>query len=86
MKEHRAATRLGQLEKSAVAEHGRHNTVDWSDVRILDEASRNSVLLIKEALHIRLRPTEEKINRDLGLDVPVCWVHTIKILQPWQRC
>ena len=56
MKEHHAAARLGQLEKSAVAE---------------------SVLLIKEDQKIRLRPTEE-INRDLGLDIPECWVHTIK--------
>ena len=87
MKEHRAAARLGQLEKSAVAEHAWQDghTIDWSDVRILDEAPRNSVLLIKEALHIRLRPPEEKINRDLGLDVPECWVHTIKTLQPQQR-
>ena len=67
MKEHRAAAHLGQLEKSAVAEHARQDghVIDWSDVRILDAASRNSALLIKEAL----RSTEEKINRDLGLDV-----------------
>ena len=80
MKEHHAAARLGQLEKSAVAEHAWQDghTIDWSDVPILDEAPKNSVLLIKEALHIRLRPTEDKINRDLGLDVPECWVHTIK--------
>ena len=57
MKEHRAAARLGQLEKSAVAEHAWQDghTIDWSDVRILDETPKNSVLLIKEALHIRLR-------------------------------
>ena len=87
MKEHRAAARLGQLEKSAVAEHAWQDghTIDWSDVRILDEAPKNSVLLIKEALHIRLRPTEDKINRDLGLDVPECWVHTIKTLKPQQQ-
>ena len=87
MKEHHAAARLGQLEKSAVAEHAWQDghTIDWSDVPILDEAPKNSVLLIKEALHIHLRPTEDKINRDLGLDVPECWVHTIKTLKPQQR-
>ena len=87
MKEHRAAAHLGQLEKSAIAEHVWQDghTIDWSDVRVLDEATRNSVLLIKEALHIRLKPTEEEINRDLGLDVPECWVHTIKALKPQQR-
>ena len=86
LKEYCAAARLGQLEKSAVAEHAWQDghTIDWSDVRILDEAPKNSVLLIKEALHIRLRPTEDKINRDLGLDVPECWVHTIKTLKPQQ--
>ena len=49
MKEHRAAARLGQLEKSAIAEHAWQDghTIDWSDVRVLN---RNSVLLIKEAL------------------------------------
>ena len=63
----------GELEKSAVAEHAwqdGHTMIDWSDVLILDEAPKNSVLLIKEALHISLRPTKDKINRDLGLDVP----------------
>ena len=49
MKEHRAAAHLGQLEKSAVAEHARQNghTIDWSDVRILDEAPEDSVLVSK---------------------------------------
>ena len=53
LKEHCAAARLGQLEKSAVAEHAWQDghTIDWSDVRILDEAPKNSVLLIKETLH-----------------------------------
>ena len=83
MKEHRAAARLGQLEKLAIAEHAWQDghTIDWSDVRVLN---RNSVLLIKEALHIRLKPTEERFNRDLGLDVPECWVHIIKTLKPQQ--
>ena len=81
MKEHRAAARLGQLEKSAIAEHAWKDghAIDWSDVCVLDEATRNSML------HTRLKATEEKINRDLGLDVPECWVHTIKTLKPQQR-
>ena len=72
MKEHHASARLGQLEKSAVAEHAWMNghVIDWDDVRVLDEVPKSSVLLIKEALHIRLRPQAEKTNRDLGLEVP----------------
>ena len=43
MKEHRAAARLGQLEKSAVAEHAWMNghAIDWDDVRVLDEAPKS---------------------------------------------
>ena len=83
MKEQHTVPRLGQLEKSAVLEHAWQDghTIDGSDVRILDEASKNSVSLIKEALYISLRPTEDKINRDLGLDVRECWVHTVKTLK-----
>ena len=70
-----------------MAEHAWQDghAIDCSGVRILDEAPKNSVLLITEALHIRLRPTEDKINRDLGLDVPECWVHAIKTLKPQQQ-
>ena len=58
------AARLGQLEKSAVAEHAWQDghVIDWSGVCVLDGASKNSVLLIKEALHIRLRHTDGRMN------------------------
>ena len=87
MKEHHAAARLGHLEKSAVAEHAwqEGHTINCSGVRILDEASRNSVLLIKEAMHIRQRGTDGTINRDTGLDISQCWVHAIKTLQSCQQ-
>ena len=57
---------------SVVSEHAWQDghTIDRSDVRVLDQATRprSSALLIKEALHMCLRPTEEKITRDLGLN------------------
>ena len=58
IKGHHAAAHLEQLENSTIAEHAWQDghTIDWSDVRVLNEATRNSVLLIKEALHIRLKP------------------------------
>ena len=68
MKEHRAAAHLGQVEKSAVPEHAWTNehVIDWDDVRVLDETPKSSVLLIKEALHIRLRPPEERSTETLA--------------------
>ena len=87
MKEHHVAAHLGHMEKSAVAEYAwqEGHTINWSGVCILDEASRNSVLLIKEAMHICLRGTDGTINRDTGLDIPQCWVHAIKTLQSCQQ-
>ena len=72
IKEHQAAAHLGQLEKSAVAKHAWQvgHVIDWSGVRVLDGASKNSVLLIMEALHIRLRHTDGRMNRDMGLYIP----------------
>ena len=60
MKEHKAATRRGELEKSAIAEHAwnHHHQVEWDEIKVLDEAANNTPLLIKEALHIHLTDTE----------------------------
>ena len=51
------------LSAISVGKSGCHG----NDVGVLDKATRSSALLIKEALHMCLRPTEEKITRDLGL-------------------
>ena len=34
---------------------------------------RGQELLVKEALHIQMTPSEERFNRDEGLEVPRCW-------------
>jgi len=56
IKEHRAATRRGETEKSAIAEHawGQQHPILWEETSVLDQAKNNTTLLIKEALHIRL--------------------------------
>ena len=57
IKEHRAATRQGETEKSAIAEHawGQQHPLLWEETSVLDQAKNNTTLLIKEALHIRLQ-------------------------------
>ena len=35
-------------------------------------------LLVKEALHIQMTPSEECFNRDGGLEVPGCWTAMMK--------
>ena len=74
MKEHKAATRRGELEKSAITEHAwkHHHQVEWDEIKVLDEAANNTTLLIKEALHIRLTDTETLINRDEGVAISDC--------------
>ena len=86
MKEHKAATRRGELEKLAIAEHGiawnHHNQVEWDEIKVLDEAANNTTLLIKEALHIRLTDTETLINRDDGVAISDCWTAILSHAHP----
>ena len=70
--EHRDACERGMMEKSAVAEHAweNHHPIDWEETTVLDRG-RGQELLLKEALHIQMTPSEERFNRDGGLEVPV---------------
>ena len=47
------ATRRGDLEKSAIAEHAwnHHHQVVWDKIKVLDKVANIITLLIKEALH-----------------------------------
>ena len=75
LKEHQAATRRGETEKSAVAEHAwthQHRPL-WDETAILDQARSNSTLLIKEAFYILTAEREKLLNRDQGLQVSECW-------------
>ena len=47
---------------------------------MVDQARRHMELKVKEALHIQMTPTEERLNRDSGLDLPGCWISTLKRL------
>ena len=73
IKEHRAATKRGETEKSAIAEHawGQQHPILWEKTSMLDQAKNTTTLLIKEGLHIRLTDLE-LINRDKGVAIPEC--------------
>ena len=79
LKEHRDACERGMMEKSAVAEHAweNHHPIDWEETTVLDRG-RGQELLLKEALHIQMTPSEERFNRDGGLEVPGCWIAVMR--------
>ena len=76
LKEHQAATRRGETEKSVEAEEhawSRHHQPLWEETWILDRASHTTTFLIKETIHISLRDPAELLNRNQGLDIDCCW-------------
>ncbi len=55
VKEHQDACKRGDEKVSAIAEHAwrHHHPIKWEKVRVVDRASKNCELKIKEALHIQ---------------------------------
>ncbi len=70
VREHQDACKRGNEKVSAIAEHAwqQHHPIKWEEVRVVDRASKNRELKIKEALLIQMTP-ENKFNRDIGLAV-----------------
>ena len=56
VKEHKAACRLANFERSAVAEHvwKDGHVIEWDDVEVLDMATDKRQRRVKEALYIRM--------------------------------
>ena len=79
MKEHQDACCRRIVEKSAVAEHAweHHHHIHWEGTRVIDQARRPKELQLKEALQIQTSDGE-LLNRDIGLEVPSCWLATMK--------
>ena len=75
LKEHQAATRRGELERSALAEHAwtEHHLPAWDEVAVLEEARNDKMLRIKEALCIALAEQQQLLNRDRGTPIADCW-------------
>ena len=82
VKEHRDACNKGDTGKSAIAEHqwDQQHQVNWEDTRVLDRANRPVQLRVKEALYIQKTPTNNRLNRDEGYELPGCWIATVKKL------
>ena len=80
LKEHQTATRRGETEKSAIAEHAweEQHLPQWENIEILDHAPNDNTLLIKEALHITLAGKHSLINRDQGTTIANCWRPLLK--------
>ena len=65
LREHKSATRSGELEKSDHCE-GCWNCLHWDywdNVKVLDEVANNTTLLIKEVLHICTTGSDTLNNR-----------------------
>ena len=83
MKEHRDACERGTLEKSAIAEHAweKCHPIKWKETAVLAQARRHKELILKEAFHIQKMPAGDRINRDVGLELPGCWMTTLRRLE-----
>ncbi len=66
VKEHQDACKRGDEKVSAIAEHAwqQHHPIKWKEVRVVDRASKNRELKIKEALHIQMKPENNKFNTE----------------------
>ena len=87
VKEHKAACRLANFVKSAVAEHAwqEGHIIEWDQVTILDTASDLRERQTKEALYIKLAPLGCRMNRDEGKDLSPLWLNAIKNSKHGQR-
>ena len=73
VKEHRRHLRLGQFEKSAIAEHcaQENHNIHWEETAQLGRTRGYWDRITKEAIEIRLHPNN--INRDRGLQLSSAW-------------
>ncbi len=56
--------------------------ITWEEVRVVDRASKNRELKIKEALHMQMTHDNQKFNRDMGLELPGCWLSMLRANHP----
>ena len=54
-----------------------HHPIDWEETIVLDHG-RGQELLLKEALHIQMTPSNERFNWDGGLEVPGFWIAVMR--------
>ena len=73
VKEHRHACRKGALEKSALAEHAwtNHHPIKWEEVIDWARTAKELVVYPHSA-------ELSSLNRDVGLELPRCWMAALK--------
>ena len=86
VKEHKAACRLVNFDRSAVAEHAWKDghVIEWNEVEVLDKATDERQRRVKEALYIRMAPPGVRMNRDKGREVSPLWLNAIRKLRRTQ--
>ena len=75
IKEHQSATRKGEIEKSAIAEHAwtkQHHPIR-DQTAVIEQAKNVDILRIKEAFCISLSAKQNLLNRDRGTAISNCW-------------
>ena len=59
---------IGETKRRLETRLKNHHPIDWEETTVLDRG-RGQELLLKEALHIQMTPSEERSNQDGGLEV-----------------
>ncbi len=54
----------------------------WKEVRVVDRATKNHELKIKEPLCKQMTHDNNKFNRDVGLEIPRCWLFMLRSYHP----
>ena len=64
LKEHQTATRRGETDKLAIAERAweEQHQPQWNNIKLLDHARNENILLIKEVLHIMMTDQHSLLN------------------------
>ena len=71
-----------ELKKSALAEHAwsQDHRILWDSAKIIDRATNIKERKIKEAIHIQLTHQNERLNRDVGLELSTVWFSALREL------
>jgi hypothetical protein len=85
LKEHKRHLRLGQPEKSAIAEHWTEckNSVQFVDTKMLCRSNGFWDRLVKESIEIRL--ADNTLNRDFGYTLSNTWKPVLKTIKKKRR-
>ncbi len=84
VKENQDAYKRGVEKVSAIVEHAwqQKHPIKWEEVRVVDSDSKNCELKIKESVYIQMILENNKFNRDIGLELPGCWLSMLHANHP----